>query len=137
MTILNNKRLSNQKAYKMKSKLIIIAILGIFVFSSCEKREEKSVKYIATNAISDYNISYRLPSGELKTETISASSMQDQWTYSFIAEQGDIVYVSGNYKDINSGLNIRILIDNKVYKQGSSIGDTVRFVTVSGVVPYE
>ena len=66
-----------------------------------------------------------------------ASSMQDQWSYSFIADQGDIVFVSGNYKDINSGLNIRILVDGKVYKQGSSIGDTVKFVTVSGVVPYE
>jgi len=121
----------------MKTRYIIIAILGIFILSSCEKREEKSVKYIATNAISDYNLSYRLPSGELKTKTITASSMQDQWSYSFIADQGDIVFVSGNYKDINSGLNIRILVDGKVYKQGSSIGDTVKFVTVSGVVPYE
>ena len=121
----------------MKSKLIIFAILGIFIFSSCEKREERKVEYRASNAISDYQICYRLPSGELKTETITASSQQDQWSYYFVAEQGEIVYVSGNYKDINSGLNIRILIDGKVYKQGSSIGDTIRYVTVSGVVPYE
>jgi hypothetical protein len=121
----------------MKTGNIIIAILAVLIFTSCEKREEKSVEYIATNAISDYNLSYRLPSGELVKETISSSSLQDEWTYSFMAEQGDIVYVSGNYKDINSGLNIRILVDGKVYKQGSSIGDTVRFVTVSGVVPYE
>ena len=121
----------------IKSKIIILAILGIFIFSSCEKRDEKKVEYRATNAISDYQISYRLPSGELITETFAASSQQDQWSYSFVAEQGEIVYVSGNYKDINSGLNIRILIDGKIYKQGSSIGDTVRYVTVSGVVPYE
>ena len=120
----------------MKSKLIILAILSIFIFSSCEKREDKKVEYRATNAISDYQISYRMPSGELKTETIEATSQQDEWAYSFVAEQGEIVYVSGNYKDINSGLNIRILVDGKVYKQGSSIGDTIRYVTVSGVVPY-
>jgi len=121
----------------METRYIIITILAVIIFSSCEKREEKSVKYITTNAISDYDLSYRLPSGELKTETIAATSMQDQWSFSFLAEQGDIVYVSGNYKDINSALNIRILVDGKVYKQGSSIGDTVRFVTVSGVVPYD
>ena len=78
----------------MKIKHILIIILGIYILTSCEKREEKSVKYIATNAISDYTLSYRLPSGELAKETVSASSLQDQWTYSFMAEQGDIVYVS-------------------------------------------
>ena len=120
----------------IKSKLIIIAILGIFIFSSCEKREEKKVEYRASNAISNYQISYRLPSGELITETIEAISQQDIWSYSFIAEQGEIVYVSGNYKDINSSLKITILVDGKAYKQSSSIGDTINYVTVSGVVPY-
>ena len=126
----------NENYINMKTKLIILAILGIFVFSACEKREEKKVEYRASNATSDYQISYRLPAGELKTETIKAISQQDIWSYSFVAEQGEIVYVSGNYKNINSSLNIMILIDGKVYKQGSSIGDTISYVTVSGVVPY-
>ncbi len=120
----------------MKPKIIILVILGIFIFSSCEKREEKKVEYRASNATSDYQISYRLPSGELKTETIEAISQQDEWSYSFVAEQGEIVYVSGNYKDINSSLKITILVDGKAYKQSSSIGDTISYVTVSGVVPY-
>ncbi|OYT11477.1 MAG: hypothetical protein B6I19_11305, partial [Bacteroidetes bacterium 4572_114] len=103
----------------MKPKIIILVILGIFIFSSCEKREEKKVEYRASNAISNYQISYRLPSGELITETIEAISQQDIWSYSFIAEQGEIVYVSGNYKDINSSLKITILVDGKAYKQSS------------------
>jgi hypothetical protein len=104
---------------------------------SCEKQEDKKVEYIATNAVSDFHLSYLMPSGELKSETITAGSMQDKWNYSFVAQQGDIVYISGKYKDINSGLKLIILIDGKVYKQAYTEGDTVNFVTVSGVVPIE
>jgi len=119
----------------MKKHFIILFILSITLLA-CEKREEKSVKYITTSATSAYDISYRNQSGDLIKETITPESKQDQWVYSYKAEQGDIVYISGNYKDITSGLKVMILVDGKVYKQGSTIGDTISFVTVSGVVPY-
>jgi hypothetical protein len=54
-----------------------------------------------------------------------------------MADEGEIVFVSAIYKDINSRINVRILIDGKVYKQGASKYDTVRYVTVSGTVPFE
>jgi len=120
----------------MKTRLIILTVLGLFICSACGKREEKNLKYIATDATSAYKISYRNQAGELITETIFANSKEDEWIYSYIATQGDIVYVSGSYKDITSSLKIMILVDGTVYKQGSSIGDTINYVTVSGVVPY-
>ena len=121
----------------IKKGIFILSVVSLLMLFSCEKQEDVAVKYIATNAVSEFHLSYRLPSGELKAETITASSMQDKWSYSFTAQQDDIVYLSGNYKDINSGLKLLILMDGKVYKQASTVGDTINFVIVSGTVPIE
>ncbi len=118
----------------MKKFILIVAILMVIL--SCEKREDKQVKYIATDATSAYTISYRNAAGEIITRNIAAQSKTDRWIQTFTAEQGQIVYLSGIYKDIESGLKLMILVDGKVYKQGSSSGDTVNYLTVSGVVPY-
>lgn len=115
---------------------ILILILSLFILSSCEKREDKMVKYVATNAISNYTVQYRDEAGNLQSKEISAESKLDKWSYSFVAEQGDIVYISGKYKDLNSSLKVLIYVDGKVYKQGSSSSDTIKYLTVSGVVPY-
>jgi hypothetical protein len=119
----------------MMKKLIFLSII-LICFSACEKRETKRVEYIATDAVSAYSITYRSHDGVMVSETVETFSASDQWRHSFMAEQGDIVYVSGNYKDIGSALKVMILIDGKVYKQAATRGDTVRYVTVSGVVPY-
>ena len=119
----------------MKNTIILI-IISIITFTACEKREDKMVKYVATDATSDYTINYRDESGTLQTQTISAESAQDKWNYSFKLDQGEIVYLSGKYNDINSALKLTIYIDGKVYKQSNSIGDTLKYLTVSGVVPY-
>jgi hypothetical protein len=121
----------------IQKSIFILSAVGLLMLFSCEKQEDVTVKYIATNAVSEFHLSYRLPSGALQSENITASSIQDQWSYSFTAQQGDIVYLSGNYKDINSGLKLLILMDGKVYKQASTVGDTINFVIVSGVVPIE
>jgi hypothetical protein len=115
---------------------IAFAFAVLFLLASCEKREIKRVKYIATEAVSPYTLTYKNADGVMTTETVTTFSAQDQWKYTFMAEQGDILYVSGRYFDAGSALKVMILIDGKVYKQASSRGDTVRFVTVSGVLPY-
>lgn len=119
----------------MKTNIIILVVAAILQIS-CEVREDKNVKYIATEATSEFSLAYRNEAGELITVNVEANSATDRWEYSFIAEQGEIVYASGNYKDISSALKIMILIDGKVFKQASSRSDTVRYVTVSGVIPY-
>lgn len=116
--------------------IIIIIIISFIALTSCEKREDTVVKYVATDASSDYTLSYRDETGTLQTKTISAESAQDKWNYAFTVEQGEIVYLSGKYNDINSALKLIIYIDGKVYKQSNSVGDTLKYLTVSGVVPY-
>lgn len=119
----------------MKKSILVIAALAL-LFVSCEKRENKKVKYMATEATSAFTIQYRDAGGDIQNETVAAESFQDKWQKSFILEQGEIVYLSGKYNDPTSSLKLLIYVDGKIYKQGSSVGDTVKFLTVSGVVPY-
>lgn len=94
------------------------------------------VKYTATDATSDFSIQYRDASGQLHSEQVQAESSLDKWEYSFMSGQGDIVYLSGKYEDPESALKLMISIDGKVYKQSSSVGDTLKYLIVSGSVPY-
>jgi hypothetical protein len=119
----------------MKKLVYILPLLLILI--SCEKTKEKQVSYIITRSVSGFDVNYRIADGSLLQEHIETASAQEKWQYSFTAEEGDIVFVSAIYKDITSAISVQILIDGKVYKQGSSSQDTVRYVTVSGTVPYE
>ena len=118
-------------------KKLILFSVGIWLLAmACQNENQVKVNYIVTDAVSAYNLQYLDASGELINETISPESAQDQWHFEYMANEGDIVYVSGNYKDINSALKIMILLDGKVYKQASNEGDTLKYLTVSGTVPY-
>ncbi len=119
----------------MKKILYIIPL--IFILFSCQKSKEKQVSYIITKSISGFDVNYRVADGSLVKQSIETASAQDRWQYLFTAEEGDIVFVSAIYTDISSAINVQILIDGKVYKQGSSSQDTVRYVTVSGTVPFQ
>ncbi|MEN8226003.1 MAG: hypothetical protein ABFS05_11665 [Bacteroidota bacterium] len=119
----------------MKKILFIIPI--IFMLLSCEKAGEKKISYLVTKSISGFDVNYRTADGVLVSESIVAVSAEDRWRHDFVAEEGDIVFVSAIYKDVASAITVQVLIDGKVYKQGSSVQDTVKYVTVSGTVPYE
>lgn len=123
---------------KILFKIAFLAsVLFIMVsFSSCEKQyEKKTVTYQITKSVSGFNVNYRNELQELIKEKIVTNSAEDKWTYSFKAKPRDIVFVSANYKDISSAIDIKILIDGKVYKQASTKFDTTMFVTVSGTIP--
>jgi hypothetical protein len=121
--------------YSLLIKLGLFLVLIMVLASSC-KKEEHMVLYRITEAVSGFDVNYRDANGVLLKENIETQSGEDTWTYSYMAEEGDIVFVSAIYKDPESAIKVEILIDQKVYKQGSSIGDTVKYVTVSGTVPY-
>lgn len=118
----------------MKRLLFLAAVLLFLV--SCEENTVKSVRYHATGAISLFTVTYLNEAGTLITEEVPAASAEDEWDYSFSEKQGEIVYLSANYKDISSGINLAILIDGKIYKQASSQHDTISYVIVSGTIPY-
>ena len=119
-------------------KNIIYIALGVIalITYSCTDTNKKSVKYISTSAISAYNLQYLDENGELISKEVNPESAMDVFTYSYMADEGDIVYISGNYKDINSALKLMILVDGKVYKQAQNENDTISFLTISGTLPY-
>ena len=59
----------------------------------------------------------------------------DVWQYSFRGNEGDIVFISADYKDPLSAIKVQVLINGKLYRQAATKNDTVSFVTVSGVIP--
>jgi len=95
------------------------------------------IVYETTGAISEYNLHYLDKNGELTDTVIQPQSKADIWDYRFLGKEGDIVYVSGKYNDAKSGLQIMIKVDGKIYKQTSNEGDTLNYLTISGVVPYK
>jgi len=117
-------------------KKLILLILVIIAFTACEKNADIPVRYLANDAVSDFTVTYRNSTGDLITEEVNAASTEDEWSYSFTANKGDIMYLSAIYKDIASGIRLSILVNGKVYKQASSQYDTISYVIVSGTVPY-
>ena len=118
-------------------KLISFTLILIVVLTACHKPYPKKVTYITTGAVSAYNLQYLDDQNELVNTEITPQSAQDIWKYEYMSDPGEIVYVNGHYKDVNSALKIQLLIDGKVYKQGETQGDTLKYLVVSGVVPYD
>ncbi len=118
-------------------KYLIFLFTGLIILaSSCSKTDKNQVSYIATGAISEFSLQYLNQNNELIKIEVTPQSAQDEWKYNYISDDGEIVYISGNYRDINSSLKLMILIDGKVYKQASNEADTLGYLTVSGTVPY-
>lgn len=107
-----------------------------FITLACQKENQVQITYVGTDAVSAYNLQYLDADGKLNETTVFPESEQDQWRVEFMGNEGDIVYVSGKYNDINSALQLMILLDGKVYKEASNQGDTLGYLTVSGTIPY-
>lgn len=115
----------------------IFALSILMLFTSCSRNTQINVEYEASMAVSEYNLSYLDESGEVINVRVNPDGADDVWHCSFMAEEGDMVYISGKYTDPNSALRLSIKIDGKIYKSGYSKGDTLKYLVVSGVVPYE
>ena len=117
-------------------KLIYLSLIFV-VLLSCEKeRQEVKVKYKISNAYSLTEIDYRNSDGTIINEKIDFESIEDVWSYSYTDKRGEIVYLSTRYTDSTSSVNVQIVVDGKVYKQGSSNNEPNKYITVSGTIPY-
>ena len=103
---------------------------------ACEQNNSVKVVYYITDSDSGFEVNYNNENGELINENIVTQSESDVWTYEFIGEKGDIVFVSAIYYDSESKLKVQIRMDGKVYKEGYSKHDTTGYLVVSGTVPY-
>ncbi len=122
---------------KFKIRLAYSLLIVIFAstLTSCQKQNTVSVKYLISKASSTYDLQYKDQNGSLLEIEVNPNSGEDIWEYSFISEEGEVVYISTKYFDTNSSINMQILIDGKVFKQTEEIGDPLKYIVVSGVVP--
>ncbi len=122
---------------KFKIRLAYSLLLVIFAstLTSCQKQNTVSIKYLISKASSTYDLQYKDQNGSLLEIEVNPNSGEDIWEYSFISEEGEVVYISTKYFDTNSSINMQILIDGKVFKQTEEIGDPLKYIVVSGVVP--
>ncbi len=116
-------------------KISIIVFILSFLYS-CEKEYSKTVVYRVSENESGFSVQYRDSQGQLVNDNIIVLSKEDVWTYSFNADEGDILFLAAGYKDINSSCKVEIIVGGKNYKQGFSSGDTTKYLIVSGTVPF-
>ncbi len=121
----------------MTMKIYLWIPIFLLAIVACNTTEQKKVSYQGTKAISAYDLYYTDANQQLHDIEVEAKSAQDIWTLEFMADPGAIVYLSGKYEDDQSALKLLILIDGKVYKQAENQGDTLKFLTVSGSIPYD
>lgn len=118
-------------------KKFILALTVSMVSLACDKENAgMPVRYEISNAFADTEVTYMNGDGEVVKEWIAFESGGDVWDYSMTREQGGIVYLSAMYLDSASSVKIRILIDGKVYKEGSSNNEPDKYLTVAGTVPF-
>lgn len=115
----------------------VFFLLAIFSLISCDQSiHEVQVTYLVTDSDSGFDVRYRNSEGEVIYEQVETGSESDVWDYSFMADPGQILFVSTNYYDVASKIKVRILLDGKIFREASSRYDTSNFVVVSGTVPY-
>jgi hypothetical protein len=118
-------------------KKIFSILLVSFTIWGCTNNTLTSITYVATQAVSPTQIQYLDKNGDLIDTEFKPNAEDDQWQYEFMANEGDILFLSGKYDDLQSSLKLLIKIDGKIYKQASTIADTNTFLVVSGTVPYK
>lgn len=117
-------------------KIIILLALSL-AFISCEKeKDKKSVRYLVTESISGFTVTYTDENGEKQAPmSVVTGSEEDEWTMSFMADQGQVVYLAVEDTMANSFTKVQIYVNGKVYKQAVR-DEKSPTVVVSGVVPY-
>lgn len=117
-------------------KLIYITFVSL-VLSSCAKENATSeVRYEVSRAYAETELTYRNSEGGVVTEWVAFESGEDVWVKEVQMKLGEIVYLSAMYLDSASSVKIRILIDGKTYKEGSSNNEPDKYLVVSGTVPF-
>ncbi|MFH1319404.1 MAG: hypothetical protein ABII90_01965 [Bacteroidota bacterium] len=122
---------------------VTIFLIAVFC-ASCEKDNyDQEVKYYVKGLTENYEVSYINENGETITEQVAPISVNDSWSYTFMGEPGDIVYLYTQYYDVavnEKNFTVRILIEDKIFKDAYGYdkeeGDTVFYILRSGTIPY-
>ncbi len=122
----------------MKNLRLIFLLIPLFLWlAACEKEDSHTVSYMVTNSETGFTARYSNEAPVVQTATYSTQSKSDKIVVSsWLAESGDIVYISVLDTTPDSYVQVRVYVDGKIYKQASRTNDNTMPVTVSGVVPY-
>jgi len=121
----------------MKAIKIIIFLAAITLISCSKNEEVKTVKYMVTNSLSGFNVSYSKEDGSVVTEHITTASPSDKKNlYSFTAKSGDVFYISVTDTATYSFPQVYVFVDNKVFKQNARTDNKMMPVVVSGTIPF-
>ena len=119
-------------------KILLLTIAALIMLSmGCEKSDTRKVSYFVTNSQAGFNVSYLDENGTIQSAFISTASANDKKVITtYMANEGDIVYISVKDTMTSSFVKVRIFIDDKIYKEASRTNDKTMPVTVSGTIPY-
>jgi len=123
---------------KKRMYIVLASLLSLMMFS-CEKQiDEVKVTYRIINFEDGFQVYYKHLTDTLNTEYIPGTyTLATPWTYSFMAEPGDIVYVSMKDTIIDSFSRVQVLLNGKIFKEKIRTTDRFMPVTVSGVIPFD
>jgi hypothetical protein len=123
----------------MKIKLSFLSLLMVIAFYACEKQSDQvKVTYRIVNFENGFTVYYKNLSDTLLRENVEGSyTLATPWKNEFMAEPGDIVYISMTDTTLESYSKVQILINGKVYKEKSRTSDRFMPVVVSGIIPFD
>lgn len=118
-------------------KRIIHLTLILLLFSACDIEKDKiTVSYKVSNAYALTEVSYRNNDAQIVTELVDFQSAEDVWSYDMELRRGDIVYLAAIYEDSTSSVKLQILMDGKVFKEGSNNNEPGKYLILSGSIPF-
>jgi hypothetical protein len=106
-------------------KLLLAALasgLIAYAFSGCNEPSEPSilnVKYQVIGSADSIDIIFKKPERELFVERPNASP---PWDYSFQAEAGEYVFVSGRNRGESGSVCVRIWREGKIFRSSTCVG---------------
>jgi hypothetical protein len=121
----------------MRTKVVFLVVFIVFSIACVKENEKVPVQYRVSSAFAETEISYRDDQKDLITEVYPFESGEDIWTWTGQLLEGEIVYLSTRYTDSASSVKVQILVDGKIYKEGSSNNDPNKYLIVSGTVPFD
>lgn len=122
----------------MKKIIILAFFMLAVIFTACEKSNTQKVSYFVTNSQKGFNVSYLNEEGAIQTSYIATQSANDKKVITtYLADPGDIVYISVTDTTTSSFVKVRIFVNDKIYKEASRTDNKTMPVTVSGTIPYQ
>lgn len=122
----------------MKKIIFLVFILFVTLVSCNKEAHKKEIVYLVSNSLAGFNASYLDETASIKTSYFTTASANDKVKIStFLADEGDIIYLSVRDTATLSFVKVFIFINGQVYKQASRTNDKTMPVTVSGTVPYD